>query len=782
MSLLTETTDLSLAIDALTARDRLLHAVMVGTAQLIAGESIELGMSTGLRTVGEAIRVDRVLVMENVDGAHAPPILRYAWQSPDCAVLMNQEILVGSKIEDVDAVLTWLGPLQEGKSITTYLRSAPDAVRVLFDRMQNKSMLLMPIVMHGNLWGTICIDECKYEREWTPTEIDVLGTFAEIISIVILRNSVQQALQKSEERFRAVGETVTDAIIIINAASRIRYWNRAAERMLGYLADEAMDQHIHHWLVPARYRDKALQGMREFVATGHGPIIGKTLEWTAIRKDGVEIPVELAVNSMTMGGERYAVGVLRDISDRKRAEAQINRMARHDVLTGLANRGVFVEMLEQAISRTRRGGPGFAVLYLDLDHFKDVNDTLGHPIGDILLQEVAQRLRSNIRESDVASRFGGDEFAVIEIEIREPADAGMLADKLSKALNSPFTIQGNVIRSAVSIGIAVFGAESGDAETLLSHADVALYRAKAEGRGTYRFFTDSMDTEVRMRVLMVAELREAIASGQLFLVYQPQVDAPSGCIIGIEALVRWLHPTRGLVLPDEFIPAAETSGLIIALGQWVLREACLQMKEWLDAGLTGAVMAVNVSGLQFKRPLELETFLLDMLRETGLPPQHLEIELTESVLMEAARKHNDLLLAFRKAGMRIAIDDFGTGYSSLDYLRRFPVDRIKIAQSFLIDLTPTSGGAVIVKAAIGIAHALNIRVVVEGVETREHMLLISSWGCAEMQGYYFSRPLPAAEMTAVLRIGKIIPQAAGLASLAGASKAPGELINGATPP
>ncbi len=427
----------------------------------------------------------------------------------------------------------------------------------------------------------------------------------------------------------------------------------------------------------------------------------------------------------------------------------------------MRNRAVFVELLKQAIVEAHRDNKAFAVLYIDLDHFKDVNDTLGHPIGDLLLQSVADRLRANVRETDTVARFGGDEFALIDRTMTEPTDAANTANRLLAVISEPVVIEGHEIHAGASVGIAVYGAESQDAESLLSHADVALYRAKSEGRGTYRFFTDAMDIEVRKRVTLGAELREAIASGQFFLVYQPQVYADTGQILGVEALVRWNHPTRGVVSPAEFIPAAEKSGLIEALGSWVLRDACRQMKEWLDAGIAPPQIGVNVSGQQFKAPLELENNIVAILAETGLPPHLLEIELTESVLMEASREHNDVLLRLRKMGVRIAIDDFGTGYSSLDYLARFPVDRIKIAQNFMLEFDTISGNnAAIVKAAIGLAQDLNLDVVVEGVQTAEQLKLIKSWGCQNVQGYYFSRPLPVGDMTAAFRTGKILPVSA----------------------
>jgi EAL domain-containing protein (putative c-di-GMP-specific phosphodiesterase class I) len=301
---------------------------------------------------------------------------------------------------------------------------------------------------------------------------------------------------------------------------------------------------------------------------------------------------------------------------------------------------------------------------------------------------------------------------------------------------------------------------------LLSHADVALYRAKSEGRGAYRFFTDAMDVEVRTRVTLSSELRDAIAAGQLFLLYQPEIEIDTGRITGVEALVRWRHPERGVLEPDLFIPVAEKSGLILALGHWVLLEACRQARAWLDAGVAPAAVAVNLSALQFKRPIELENDITAVLAEMGLPPERLELELTESVLMGVSREHNDVLQRLRQRGIRLAIDDFGTGYSSLNYLRRFPADRIKIAQDFVSQIVDEPGSAAIVRATLGLARELGISVVAEGVESEEQLALLRSWGCREAQGFHFARPLTPAELVPLLRKGKIDPSRPKLARTA----------------
>jgi diguanylate cyclase (GGDEF)-like protein len=445
----------------------------------------------------------------------------------------------------------------------------------------------------------------------------------------------------------------------------------------------------------------------------------------------------------------------RDITDRKRSEALELRMARFDVLTGLANRAVFVEALQQSIASAERGETGFAVLYLDLDRFKDVNDTLGHPAGDELLQAVADRLRARTRIADTVARFGGDEFAMIVSGIRDPTDAAILADKLIEALAVPFSIQGSDIHSGASIGIAAYGLDTTDAETLLSHADLALYRAKAEGRGGYRFFTGAMDTEAHTRVTLGAELRVAIDAGQLFLLYQPQVEIASGRITGLEALVRWRHPTRGILAPCLFVPVAEQMGIIAKLGHWVLLEACRQGKAWLDEGIPPVRLSVNVSALQFRASIALEADIAATLTQTGFPARLLELELTESVLMAASLEHGDFLERLRLRGVTVAIDDFGTGHSSLEYLRRFPSNRIKIARSFVTNLDNTPGDAAIVRATIGLARELEIDVIAEGVETQEQCDLLKKWGCGEVQGFHFARPLPTDGAANLLRAGKI---------------------------
>ena len=457
---------------------------------------------------------------------------------------------------------------------------------------------------------------------------------------------------------------------------------------------------------------------------------------------------------MHLAGRPYLVCNIRDITARRLVEQTVMQLARTDQLTDLPNRRVFNEALQQAIGRVSRDGRAFAVLYLDLDHFKDVNDTLGHTVGDELLVMVSKRLQNSVRASDVIARFGGDEFAVLQTDIQDPSDAAVLATKLIEVLAHPFFIRENKIQTSTSIGIAVNDPDTNDRDVLLSHADLALYEAKSKRRGSYHFFAKSMDTEVHARVKLVSELRRALSEGEMTLHYQPQVDARNGRIIGLEALVRWNHPERGLLLPGGFIGIAETSGLIMPLGQWVQIEACRQMRDWLDAGIAPPVLAINLSAMEFKTP-EIEEQIIRTIEKYGVPPDRIELELTESTMMELSKRSNDVLVRFRQQNIRMSIDDFGTGYSSLAYMKRFRPNRIKIAGEFVSDMLKDETDRAVVQSIIGMAQALNIEVIAEGVETAAQAKFLCDLHCYEVQGFAFSRARSAADITSILRRKKV---------------------------
>ena len=439
------------------------------------------------------------------------------------------------------------------------------------------------------------------------------------------------------------------------------------------------------------------------------------------------------------------VAIHEDITERQKAEAHIAHLARHDQLTDLPNRVFFREELDKNLRRLRHG-ERFAVLCLDLDRFKSVNDTLGHSIGDKLLRAVASRLAGCIDERDFVARLGGDEFAVVQANIGRPEDASTLGSRIIERLNEPYEIDGQQLDIGVSIGIAIAPADGKNADQLLKNADLAMYRAKADGRGSYCFFEPEMDARIQARRALELDLRSALASGQLQLYYQPLVNAKTGEVRCFEALLRWFHPRLGMVPPAEFVPLAEESGLIGPLGQWVLRAACAEAAKWPSQFR----VAINLSPIQFKN-LNLVKVILGALAASGLPASQLELEITESVLLEADSKTLAVLHELHALGIRIVMDDFGTGFSSLNYLRSFPFDKIKIDKSFVHDVSKGGDSIAIVRAIIDLARALKIEVVAEGVETVDQLNHLVAEGCTEMQGFYFSKPAPIESFEQVLQ-------------------------------
>jgi diguanylate cyclase (GGDEF)-like protein len=441
----------------------------------------------------------------------------------------------------------------------------------------------------------------------------------------------------------------------------------------------------------------------------------------------------------------------------EKANGTIMELAQTDLLTSLANRRAFLNRLTTAFAASRRGGPPFAVLYLDIDDFKDVNDTLGHPMGDLLIKGVVGRLTQAVRDTDLVARFGGDEFAILQTDVTDPTVAGALAAAIGQLVGAPFNIDGHEVHITSSIGISLYSPEVAGPEAMMVQADLALYRAKGDGRNRFSFHSVDLDQQVHERVRVADELRVAIEEGELELLYQPQVDLGTGRIIGLEALVRWNHKTRGQLEPASFIPIAERTGAIVPLGHWVFEEACRQLKLWQSDGIAPPVVAVNVSGVQFKGASEFGRDIEESLRRWDIDPADVELELTESVLMDATQKYSDTLHYMRKLGTKIAIDDFGTGYSSLKYLTVYPVSRLKLAHEFVFRVTVDFRNAAVVRAAIRLANELGIEVIAEGVETEAQMRFLMAAGCRQAQGYYFSRPVSAAGATELLREGTIEP-------------------------
>jgi diguanylate cyclase (GGDEF)-like protein len=449
--------------------------------------------------------------------------------------------------------------------------------------------------------------------------------------------------------------------------------------------------------------------------------------------------------------ETAAETLIEEINSRQRAQNRLAYLASHDALTALPNRTIFNERLTAEMREARRRGRKLALLYIDLDNFKDVNDTLGHAVGDTLLQQVAARVEAELLAGETVARIGGDEFALLQVDPEDAAQPGAMGERVLAALQKPFEIDGRPIFIGASIGITLYPDDAESAELLHRNADLAMYRAKSDGRNRCHFFDETLNQEVHRRSMLEQALREPSLMSQLYLVYQPQVDVRTGRVSGVEALLRWQHPDHGLISPHEFIPVAERSGMILQIGAWVLRESCRQAALWRAKGLPPLTMSVNVSTLQF-RVGNMPALVAQVLEETGLPAAALELEITETGIMHDMNTAAETLCFLHKQGVSLAIDDFGTGYSSLSYLRRVPVNRLKIDQSFIRDVTTSEDAAVVAATIVQLAHSLRLQVVAEGAETEAQAEFVRKAGCEYVQGYFYGKPLEAAMIPALLTI------------------------------
>jgi diguanylate cyclase (GGDEF)-like protein len=448
--------------------------------------------------------------------------------------------------------------------------------------------------------------------------------------------------------------------------------------------------------------------------------------------------------------------VAHDVTAARELSHKLARLALHDSLTDVPNRTLLSDRLEQAIMRAQRSGSSVALLFIDLDRFKHINDSLGHAIGDELLRSVARRLLACVRSSDTVSRQGGDEFLILLADVAHAHDAAVCADKIIQTLGTPHRIGEHDLRLTASIGIATYPDDAADADTLLKNADFAMYQAKYSGRNNYQFFRPEMNANAIERQAVETDLRHAIDRREFLLNYQPKVNLATGAISGVEALIRWQRPQRGLVQPAQFIPIAEESGLIVHIGRWVLEEACRQARAWMDAGLAPIVIAINISAVELRAKDFLDG-VRDILRRSRLEPRFLEIELTETFMLQDWKSTADVLRALKALGVKIALDDFGTGYSSLSFMKLFPIDTLKIDQSFVRDMTSDSDDASIVSAVINMGRSLNMSVVAEGIQTREQLAFLQAHHCPEGQGFYFARPVLAPQLASLLSSGGTKP-------------------------
>lgn len=558
-----------------------------------------------------------------------------------------------------------------------------------------------------------------------------LGCFV-LITDITERWRADRQVRQSEERMRKFTEA-TDEAIVFHRDGIITDGNEALTRLTGYALQEVVGLSIFNFISP-EWRAVAL----DYARSGRED----PYEVTIHHKDGRVIPVEVVGKTMPLHHADYRIVVVRDITVRKQAQEREAFIALHDTLTQLPNRHFLMEQLSQVLSLARRRHGQVAVLFVNLDHFKTVNDSLGHHAGDQLLCSVAERLRQGVRDADLVARLGGDEFVVVLTDVQSLGDAARVADKLLESMHRAFTLGQLPLTVSPSIGISLFPAHAGTAAALLRCADAAMHYAKESGRGNRQFYDPSMEASTIDVLQHERLLRAAIADNAFVLHYQPQICLADGSLQGLEALVRWRHPQRGLVGPNEFITFSESRGLITPIGRWVMREACRQLKAWQNQGLAWVPVAVNLSALEF-RQRDVAGEISAVLQESGLAPQYLEIELTESVLMHQTGEVLDTLNALKALGTGISIDDFGTGYSSLAYLKRYPIDKLKIDRSFVMDTPGSPDDVAIVTAVIQMARSLQLKTVAEGVETPAQLQLLKDLGCDLIQGHAISEPLDA---------------------------------------
>jgi len=552
-------------------------------------------------------------------------------------------------------------------------------------------------------------------------------------------------------------DSIGEAVLRTDISGNVMYLNRIAEKMTGWSREEAVGRPVTEVLrIIDGSSGAAVRNVMEIVAQGDkaDKVTPRCINCILVRRDGVEFGIENTVMPVhgPNGTVTGAVVAFHDVSAARIRSLQMSHLAQHDFLTDLPNRMLFNDRLTQAISLAVRQGHQLAVMFVDLDHFKKINDSLGHGVGDKLLQSVAGRLVACVRRTDTVSRLGGDEFVILLSQVEHGDDAAFSARKILRALAAPHIIDNRSLDINVSIGVSTYPSDGPDAESLMNKADTAMYEAKQLGRNNYQFFRRDMHARLAERQLLEGDLRYALGRNQFLLHYQPKCNLQTGQITGVEALIRWMHPQRGMVYPTQFVPIAEECGLILPIGRWVLLEACRQARAWSNSGLGVVPIAVNVSATEFGDK-DFLSGVRAVLIATGVEPANLELELTESVLMQDAESTVRALGALKAMGVQLAIDDFGTGYSSFTYLRRFPVDALKLHQSFVQEITADPGDATIVSAMINIGKSLKHRVIAEGVETRAQLNFLQRHECSEGQGYYFSHPVVAEQAGKLLETG-----------------------------
>lgn len=706
---------------ALRSRDRILEAVAFASEGFLRSVDWRTNIDEVLSRFGTATGVKSVRILE-LGASSAELRLRHAWSAEragaDAAAAVEPEIVL--KVARGELVIDSSGS-------------------------EGLSRVLIPLVPEERVWGVMEWTGLERAQGWSTAEIEALRAAADALAAAIQREITANALAASERRYRLLFERNLAGVYRNTLDGKIIDCNDACARIFGF---ESREELIGKKAVDVYFDPE------ERAAMVHDLLERRTLTNREVRfrrRDGTAVWVLENVSYMEgEGGEPdFMEGTLVDITDRKEAERQIEYQAYHDALTDLPNRMLFMDRLTVAIAQANRTGRHVGVMFLDLDHFKFVNDTLGHSVGDLLLRQVARILTDSLRDEDTVARIGGDEFTVLLADLKAPGDAATVAQKVLDSIARPLVVEGHEIFLTTSLGIALHPADGTDAETLLKNADSAMYRAKELGRNNYQLCTPALNARALARMNFEGQLRRSIDAGELVVHFQPQIRLSTGSAVAVEALVRWNHPEQGLIYPGDFISIAEESRLIFPIGEFVLREACRQLRRIRAAGFPSLRVAVNLSARQFQQR-ELVDQLATVLRETDLMPEALEIEITEGIAMQNTDWALEILHDLKDLGVSIALDDFGTGHSSLNYLRRFPIDCLKIDQAFVRELGRKSGDRAIVTAIITMARGLGLRVVAEGVETEEQRRILGELGCDELQGFLFSPALSARDLLTLL--------------------------------
>ncbi len=583
-------------------------------------------------------------------------------------------------------------------------------------------------------------------------EADAAKAIALAEELAVSKKITDEALRQvksSEWRTKAVLDAVVDGILSISADATIESVNASSIRMLGASESELLGSNFENFVTD--FEGQSVKSVLLGSESGEFENTDSVTLFCNARPVGrAPFPAELILAKLTIAGQTKFTCVLRDITERKNAEFAIQKLALYDQLTGLANRHEFQQNLDTAINMASRHDVTAVLMLLDLDKFKEINDTFGHPVGDELLVSVARILEASVRKSDTVARIGGDEFAIILNNIVDPLRVRQVAERIVDSVSQPMVVDGSLISTGISIGISIFPRDAKDAKELIRLCDKALYEAKRRGRGNYQYYDEVMDSSARAEQVLENDLRLALVRDELELYFQPQLATLGGHTVGAEALVRWHHPTRGLLLPGDFVPLAEKNGLISEIGKQVLQKGCQAVRAWRDTGIEALTVAVNVSPCQFLNDRFMDS-ISSALEDSGINPRWLEIEITENALIEDPEQVRDKLEKIRSLGVSVAIDDFGTGYASLAYLRNFPVQKLKIDRTFVKRITTSIADRAIAEAIVNLGRSLNIDTVAEGVETLQQADVIRQIHCSAMQGYYFSHPLPQEKFEQWLR-------------------------------